>query len=248
MERIHRRTLQQASWTGEVRRQVLDSMGTQARGPWIEIGAGTGAVARELVVRAAGEPLLALDIDLEACRYGAREVPTARWHAADAHHLPLAADSCVAAFFHFVLMWVEDPLATLTDAARVVRRGGSVVALAEPDHAARLDYPDALVSLGALQTRALSAQGADVQLGRRLGRLFSEAGLVEIQVGLLGGEWKTSASREEVDLEWEMLRSDLLGSLSSSELDSYEAVDRRARARGERILFVPTFYAVGRVP
>jgi SAM-dependent methyltransferase len=245
LHRLHRRHLQQAGWTREIRRRILSSLGEGARGPWIDIGAGTGAVARDLVIQVAARPLVALDIDLEACRYGSSQVPSARWGAADAHHLPLASDCCAAAFFHFVLLWLRDPDAALAEATRVVRTGGWVVALAEPDHRARLDHPEGLAEVGALQTRALAAQGADVHHGRRLGSLFSRAGLDHIQLGLLGGEWKMTDAPD--GLEWEMLRSDLDGALPPSELDRYQDLDRKARSRGERVLFVPTFFALGRV-
>jgi hypothetical protein len=44
------------------------------------------------------------------------------------------------------------------------------------------------------------------------------------------------------------LRNDLSEAIPLEELDALERIDRQANQAGERILFVPTFYAWGRVP
>jgi SAM-dependent methyltransferase len=49
--------------------------------------------------------------------------------AADVDQLPLADDSVDTAFFVWVLQLVHDPAVTLTEAARVVRPGGRVIAI-----------------------------------------------------------------------------------------------------------------------
>ena len=72
---------------------------------------------------------------------------------------------------------------------RVVQPGGWVAALAEPDYGGRIDYPDALAALGWKQAAAVHAQGADIYAGRKLAGWLGQAGLKDIQVGLLGGQW-----------------------------------------------------------
>jgi hypothetical protein len=128
---------------------------------------------------------------------------------------------------------------------RVTRSGGSVIALAEPDYGGRIDYPEELAILGRHQAAALRKQGADPRMGRRLAEVFHQLGLQDIEVGVLGGQWKGKSSRREWELEWRVLQSDLGG---EQDTDSLRALDWAARERGERVLFVPTFYAFGRVP
>jgi hypothetical protein len=41
------------------------------------------------------------------------------------------------------------------------------------------------------------------------------------------------------------LRSDLSGQLSEEEFTHYKAIDAQSRLTGSRILFIPTFYAIG---
>ena len=246
LDRIHRRYLEQAAWTAGTRNRLLDRL-PLAGARLLEVGAGTGAIAKELTTANRATAVFALDLDLGVCRYGAHFARLARWHCADAHALPLATDSLDAVLFHYVLLWLDDPATALSEASRVTRSGGWVFALAEPDHAARLDFPDVLARLGERQTAALTAQGADVRMGRKLRWLFSASGLADVTAGVLAGEWNSDLPPGPSALEWETLRADLGGTVPATDLDVLEDYDRDAWRRGERVLFVPTFYAAGRV-
>jgi len=123
---------------------------------------------------------------------------------------------------------------------------GLALTFAEPDHASRLDFPEVLARLGERQTEALAAQGADVCVGRKLRALCSAAGLGEITAGVLGGEWIADSTPGPSTPEWETLRADLAGRVPAADLGTLEDYDRDAWQRGERVLFVPTFFAAGR--
>ena len=120
------------------------------------------------------------------------------------------------------------------------------MALAEPDYGGRIDYPESLSELGTQQEQALLRQGAFTRLGRRLGAIFQRSGLTEIETGVLGGQWREPPSVEEQELEWSVLTADLEDQISKEELTRYRAIDAQAWDRGERTLFVPTFYAWGK--
>jgi SAM-dependent methyltransferase len=247
IDRRHLRFTEQAAWTAGLRRRLLDRIPDREAARLLEVGAGTGAVTEELVAQRREARVLALDIDPQACRFGAHHAAGAIWHCGDAHALPYGTSSIDATIFHFVLLWLDDPAQALAEAVRVTRAGGWVAALAEPDHAARLDYPDVLARLGERQTEALALQGADVRMGRRLRALFAAVDLEDVESGLLGGEWSSGSLPGEPSLEWETLRRDLELTVPAADLDALETFDRASWDRGERVLFVPTFYAIGRV-
>lgn len=48
--------------------------------------------------------------------------------------------------------------------------------------------------------------------------------------------------------EWKIIRNDLSGRLALEELDTYYQMDLAACNSGNRILYIPTFYAIGQVP
>ena len=128
---------------------------------------------------------------------------------------------------------------------RVTRTEGRVIAMAEPDYTARIDYPEGLVELGSAQAGALRGRGADPSIGRELRALLNASGLTRVEAGVLGGEWSAVEDPETVESEWRMLDEDLSGLVGPEQLAAYREMDQRSRQAGERILFVPTFFASG---
>jgi SAM-dependent methyltransferase len=169
------------------------------------------------------------------------QAPAAKLLAADAHSLPFVTASFDIAFCHFVLLWLQRPAAALAEMRRVTRLGGAVLALAEPDYSQRVDAPAALATLGAAQTAALRAQGADPAAGGRLRSLFEQAGFRNIETGQLDVQ---TTDGQHWELEHEVLRADLA---NKPELADLLERDRAAWKAGTRILQVPTFYAWARV-
>ena len=238
----------------------------------LEVGCGTGAVLRDWTqaddpTQAALPEALAhlprqifgLDIDAAHLHLAAQAAAAAHLVQGDAFRLPYADHSFDLVYCHFLLLWLGDPLPALQEMKRLTRPGGAVLALAEPDYGGRIDYPEALACLGEWQQTALRRQGAEPRTGRRLAALFQSAQFADVESGVMGGQWQAltpapspDSGRGEVDEDWEsewaVLAADLQSSQSPQTLAQLRALDADARRRGERILFVPTFYAWGRVP
>jgi ubiquinone/menaquinone biosynthesis C-methylase UbiE len=164
---------------------------------------------------------------------------------ADALALPFPDGTFDITCCHFLLLWVDDPLAALRDMKRVTR--GHVLALAEPDYSHRVDAPPALIELGRLQTQALRQQGADVSIGLRLAELFDRAGLHLRETGVIE-PWKGQrVSVTDMQREWETLEADLGRIITPEELERFRQLDSDARGQGLRELYVPTYFAWGQV-
>ena len=120
-----------------------------------------------------------------------------------------------------------------------------VAALAEPDYGGRIDYPDELANPGILQADPSRPTGrthtwaADWQSS-------PQAGLSNIHTGCMGGEWENTRPGF-IQQEWEVLRQDLQGWLPNPKCAACGALDVEAWRSGMRILYVPTFYAWGKV-
>lgn len=240
----HRRFLQQAGWTASLRAHLLSRAHWENAHAVLEVGCGTGAILQGLA--AAGTKLVA-GVDINPARLAeARQAASrASLICADGLQLPFADRSFDLAVCHFYLLWVSDALLALQEMRRVTRPGGMVLALAEPDYTHRIDLPAGLERLGALQTRALRAQGADPGVGARLPSLFMRAGLRKVFSGLVGGEWTAGTVPDGWQEEWETLERDLKDCLPDEELKLLKKQDERAWQKGERVLYVPTFYAGG---
>lgn len=92
----------------------------------VDVGTGTGA-ASNAIRRVGGQPV-ALDLADGMLRVDQRTRPPAA--VADARRLPIASGACAAVVAAFCFNHLPDPERALTEAARVVRPGGAVLASA----------------------------------------------------------------------------------------------------------------------
>ena len=246
-ESAHKRFSQQAGWTEPLRKYLFKRVTLPADANLLEVGCGTGAILSRLDAYTQGV-CWGLDLNLASLRFARQIVKESPLVGGDGSWLPFRSNAFQTVLSHFLLLWVANPPAVLAEMVRVVNPGGAVLALAEPDYGARIDYPDDLAGLGSLQAIALQHQGADPEMGRRLSGLFHAAGLVNIETGILGGQWSGPPSPAAWQTEWETLESDLAGLVAPKRLEQLKALDEAAYESGERVLFVPTFYALGFKP
>lgn len=243
----HTRFVQQARWTAQLRSFISGQLNISASKSILEVGSGTGIVLFETSLPNSALRL-GLDLRFDFLEYSRSVFPKQTYINADGRNLPLSTGSFSATICHFLLLWINDPLTILSEMRRVTQHGGVVVALAEPDYGGRIDHPTELVRLGQMQANSLLKQRADPYIGRKIHGLFHQAGFINIQSGILGGHWGEPPSDEAWDSEWTTLEQDLGASVSPEELHSLRQLDAAAWQKGERILFVPTFYAWGFVP
>lgn len=250
----HRRYLQQAQWTRDLRTYIFKQAGlndtshvhTAALRPAalvLEVGCGTGAILSELPENIS---LHGLDIDRAALAQCRVHVPAAYLIQGNALQLPYTNKTFDIVYCHFLLLWVKDPLQALLEMKRLAKSGASVIAFAEPDYTARLDEPRELIPLGRWQTESLKRQGADPGLGARLADLFFRAGIQIVETGTIQSA-DHDPSPEEWEMEWAVIESDLAGFVPSADLRKMKTLDQQARARGERVLRVPTYFAWGHI-
>ena len=247
---LHARYLQQAAWTRDLRFYLFERAEWRSARRILEVGCGTGAILRDPVAgqHAGALPrphLHGVDHALDALAQCRVHAPSAILSQGDALALPYRDGSFDITYCHFLLLWVQQPLPALREMRRVTR--GHVLALAEPDYSARVDQPADLAPLGRWQSQALLAQGADVSLGSRLADLFDQAGIRIREAGLMNPWPRAALSTADLQAEWEMLRQDLANTVSESDLERLWRLDAIAHERGERVLYVPTYFAWGQV-
>jgi len=243
----HQRYSQQAKWSQEIRRYLLEKATLSEGDKILEVGSGTGAVL-SLFSEETHAQCWGIDIDFASLSFSAKLVYPLYLAAGDAYSLPFPDHSFSVCYCHYLLLWLKHPLDVIAEMARVTQPGGRVIALAEPDYQARIDYPKELAQLWDIQTQSLKAQGADATMGRKLSGLFHDAGLQNITSGILGAQWDPTETREFDETEWLMIQTDTADHLSPEVFATYRKAENKARREGKRVLFIPTFYAAGIVP
>ncbi len=240
----HARYTQQAIWTRDLRVYLFEKTGLANAQRVLEVGCGTGAILSTLETSAALHGLEIDPVKLTQCRIHA---PAASLTRGDALHLPHADLTFDITYCHFLLLWVGNPLQALLEMKRVTKSNGHVLALAEPDYYARIDRPAELAQLGKWQTESLSRQGADPGIGARLADLFHQAGIRLVETGAIQSRGNEAPGPDEWENEWAALESDLTGIVPMEEIQRMKHLDKRAWARLERVLDVPTYFAWGQV-
>jgi ubiquinone/menaquinone biosynthesis C-methylase UbiE len=252
----HIRFSQQARWTSELRHFLLNRLGLSGALRILEVGCGTGAILADFkiptesassLVAMRNPRLYGLDFNRPFLKLAAQNLPLIRLSEGDGLHLPFASACFDLACCHFLLLWVNDPYRVVAEMHRVTRSGGFVVAFAEPDYGGRIDYPPELNQLGLWQQQALRRQGAEPQIGRKLSAIFHAAGLKNVKTGVLGGQWSGAPSLDDWKIEWQVLQDDLHDQTSFENFGRLRTLDWQAWQNGERVLYVPTFYALGLV-
>jgi SAM-dependent methyltransferase len=241
----HQQFLRQARWTQGIRSRLYRQAGLRQARLVLDVGCGTGVITGEVAHRTKGR-VMGLDLEPAMITYAAPRVQSVEWLVGDAHHLPFPAETFDLVLCNFLLLWTEDPALAVEEMARVVRGGGVVLATSEPDYGGRIDFPED-IALGPLMEESLRCEGAHPCIGRRLKALFAVAGL-EVQTSVIPSIWNDQQLREEFDAEWDFIFVTLNNVADEAQLRGYKERAWRALQAGERLIFMPMFWALGRKP
>lgn len=118
------------------RREVIQRAALPPHGRLLDLGAGTGDLAREALRQSPTVTALAADFTLEMMQAGRRrqakqpgEEHRLTWSAADAQALPLPDDTFHAVVSGYLLRNVSNLALSLAEQRRVLKPGGRIVAL-----------------------------------------------------------------------------------------------------------------------
>jgi ubiquinone/menaquinone biosynthesis C-methylase UbiE len=240
----HAQFQRQARWTQATRNQLYRRANLLRAERVLDVGCGTGVLTEELARRTRGE-VIGLDVDPAMVAFARTYAPQARYEEGDALDLPYPRASFDAVTCHFLLLWVADPERAVREIARVTRTGGDVLICAEPDYGGRVDWPE--LPLKDWQCEGLRRQGADPLIGRRLRQLLAAAEL-EPDVGVMPSLWDADDLRDNFEREWAWLAHDVGEAVDAAAFGAAKEQARAAVEAGTRLVYLPTFYALGRKP
>ncbi len=177
------------------RREVIRLATVPARGRLLDLGAGTGDLAREALRQEPEANIVAADFTLGMMRAGQGhpESPDLFWCGADALHLPFPDECFDAIVSGFLLRNVVDIRDSLKEQLRVLKAGGRWVALDTTRPRQNLLFPFVLLhlhyiipSLGRVLTgqadayRYLPESTENFLLAEQLASRLSDAGFKDV--------------------------------------------------------------------
>ncbi len=245
VEEWDRQFTRQARWTESTRSWLYRRAGLWQARAVLDVGSGTGVITHQVAARTRAR-VVGLDLDPAMVAYAAGKVSGVEWVVGDAHDLPFPKETFDLVVCNFLLLWTKRPALAVEEMVRVATDGGVILATTEPDYGGRIDFPED-IALGPLMEESLRCEGAHPRIGRRLKALFALAGL-EVQTGVIPSIWDDNQLREEFNDEWNFIFSTLADVADEAELREYEERARRALEAGERLIFMPMFWALGRKP
>lgn len=111
------------------RKQVIQLAGLKPNASLLDLGTGTGDLAREALSEFPNAKVIAADFTLEMMRVGAQQAGLLNFSAADALRLPFESESFDAVVSGFLMRNVIDLKKAIQEQHRVLKSGGQIVIL-----------------------------------------------------------------------------------------------------------------------
>lgn len=165
----------QDAWFADTRYRLLRNAGIARRRRVLDLGSGTGETLAELRRRARGM-VVALDADMSALSRS-----SGMRAGAHASRLPFAEAAFDLVFTQMFFLWARPLDEVLGEVRRVLKPGGVLVVCAEPDYGGVVSVPGG--ALGSF-IEQLSNDGADPEVGRKLGGELNTVGFKVVDAGV----------------------------------------------------------------
>ena len=150
----------------------------------LEVGSGLGLLAVEVASAADGVHVVGVEVSAEQIAAAATS-PRVTYRRGDAHALDFPDASFDLVYARYVLEHVSKPEHVVGEMRRVVRPGGRVAVCENDIGLLRFDPPcPAFDRAWDLFQRYQATLGGDSSIGRRLYRLFRNAGLTQIELSV----------------------------------------------------------------
>jgi SAM-dependent methyltransferase len=216
------------AWAAPVAAAAGTGMGHKV----LDVGCGTGVLAREALRRVGPEgQVVGLDLNAGMLAVASRAEPKIEWRQGDAASLPFRDASFDIVVSQFALMYFPDRVRSLSEMWRTLASGGRLaVAVWAPLHRAR--GFQVLVDIAARQCgdEAAAVLAAPFVLGDQgeVARLFVDGGIPEAELALHEGSVRFSSVKEFIRVE--VKGSPLAGMLSDDAMEALAAESERALA------------------
>jgi ubiquinone/menaquinone biosynthesis C-methylase UbiE len=150
----------------------------------LEVGSGLGLLAVEVASAADGVHVVGIEMSSDQIAAAATS-PRVTYRKGDAHTIEFPDASFDIVYARYLLEHVSRPDVVLSEMRRVVRPGGRVAVCENDISLMRLDPPcPAFDRAWDLFLRYQATLGGDAVIGRRLYRLFRDAGLTQIELSV----------------------------------------------------------------
>jgi SAM-dependent methyltransferase len=165
--------------------EFVAMLDVQAGDRALDVGCGPGALTQQLVRRLGSAYVCAVDPSESFVRALHSRIPEVNVRSAAAEDLPFADDQFDCAVAQLVVHFMTDPVAGLTEMARVTRPGGTVAACVWDHSGGAGPLSDFWRAVNSLDPGAIDESGLAGAREGHLAELFGLAGLAAVESSVL---------------------------------------------------------------
>ncbi len=155
----------------------VDFLALEGHEAVLEIGSGLGILASDVAARVPHGSVIGVELSPDQLARVPRGVPNLSFLQADAHALAFPDATFDVVYCRYLLEHVADPVKVLREARRVLRFGGRIYTQENDISLIRHDPPTpAFYKVWNAFAQLQARLGGDALIGRKLYRLFREAG------------------------------------------------------------------------
>lgn len=154
----------------------------------LEAGCGVGAQTKIIAVKNPDTNFISVDLSEDSIREAkgmvkSLDIDNVELRQADIYDLPFKDETFDSVIVCFVLEHLHNPVKALTELKRVLKNGGTLVAI-EGDHGSTFFYPESQFAHSSIdcQIQLQKQSGGNSNIGRELFPLMSSIGLSNVSV------------------------------------------------------------------
>jgi ubiquinone/menaquinone biosynthesis C-methylase UbiE len=232
--------LRELSFTRPFRKKLYEEINLKKARRILEVGSRIGIISQELR-EASDAQITAIDGDHLMIAEASERVKGVEFYRQHEDKLSMRDESFDIVLSHYFFIWKPKPFATLIEMIRVCKKGGYIIALAEPDYGGWIEHPN--LKLGEYHIKAIQQHGGNPYVGRRLLSIFSSAGL-ETKKHINSRIWDREELENTIANEWFNIQKE--GLISEEEYQSKVEEEMKIIKDNLRIIALPIFTAIGR--
>ncbi len=233
--------------TAEERIPLYIEVGLKDANIVLDVGCGTGHVTRDIANFSKGK-IVSVDGSKDMLKVASDVLKNKNVDLiiSNADILPFKDNMFDIVTCNLLLMWASQPQIVVNEMARVVKKGGKVLASLEPDYGGKLHYPENPKIDPIFAGKAIKSKGGDPHIGRKLRNLFVKAGL-DTKIGIGNNRIWTCKEDKSYYLHSRdfYVKTMKDAGLSEKEIDQWEYEYLKSLDDGIQLNFFPQFYAIG---
>ncbi len=232
--------IRELNYTRVFREELYEKIGLKNARRVLEVGFRQGWITEE-IRKHTNAQITAIDSDHINVADAAERISGVEFFRDTSEKLSMRDESFDIVFCHYFFIWKDKPFKALMELKRVCKKGGFIVALAEPDYSGWIEHPE--LELGEHFIKTIMKEGGDPIVGKKLLSIFSSAGL-ETSLTINTRVWPHEELEGCIENDWNII---LLEGLISEEEYKIKIEEEKKFIKDKlRVIAFPIFTAVGK--